>query len=355
MNRKKMLAGIIPFIAFQVSAQVGIGTETPDPAAILDVVSVDKGVLIPRVSLQSITFDLDGQPGQPSGLLVYNTGGNLAEGFYFWNGSEWENLESSSVVAPSIATLECNNALLEPPTFTAGSPYIGIMKVPYTGGNGGKYPGGTAWITSTSKDNPTLRASLKAGRLEQGRGYLVYDVVGVPNASSPAGANFPISFGSLSCEVKVGYTESATMTSSYSVGPLIPPTDGIGYQRAVTSFDGKFSVRFFVPRGGSYKDGQLQIRHNTKGGVVIMWNGFTTRQPPVSMAGNQFTLPAANVWSSGSWGAAELTVAEQRSYIWMTTDVQEKTVYHLTLMAGSSDNSLNRNIIYMKIEQIQAN
>ncbi|MDR1557977.1 MAG: hypothetical protein LBS88_13255 [Tannerellaceae bacterium] len=356
MNKKKSLLWAMSFVAVRAFAQVGIGTEKPDPAAMLDVASQERGVLIPRVELRSITFDLDGLPGQPKGLLVYNTGVDLAGGFYFWNGVEWENLESSSVIAPQIATLECNHAILEPPTFRAHQPYIGILKVPYTGGNGGKYPAG-ANIAATS-GNTSLTACLRAGRLEAGRGYLLYDVTGTPGAGSPVGATFPIVFGDKSGEAKVGYTESATMTSTFSIGDLVPLSDGTGHQRVVTSFDGKFSVRCFVDKTNPLTSGRLQIRHNTPDSVAIMWNGLTSKTVLYGTAGNQFILHPSKTWypSPGTWGTEYFTTAEQRSYIWTTTDVKDKTVYHLTFMlaAPGSGNKENCNV-FLKIEQIQAN
>ncbi|MCQ9638107.1 hypothetical protein MP478_01800 [Chryseobacterium sp. WG14] len=76
------------------NGNVGIGTTNPDTYAKLDVVANDKGILVPRVNLQNLTFDLnaDGDnnvSNQPAGLLVYNNGASLPAGYYFWNGSEW--------------------------------------------------------------------------------------------------------------------------------------------------------------------------------------------------------------------------------------------------------------------------
>ncbi|MDR1646189.1 MAG: hypothetical protein LBS05_10305 [Tannerellaceae bacterium] len=354
MNQKKNVALAALLIAIKASAQVGIGTETPDASAILDIVSTNKGVLIPRVTLPSVGADLDGLDGQPNGLFIYNANGPLAEGFYFWNGSEWEVIESSTAVAPRIQTLECDHALLEPATFRAGTPYIGILRIPYSGGNGGKYPGATAGIPSTNPANPTLQATLRAGALEQGRGYLIYDVTGTPQKSSPEGATFPLTFAGLSGEAKVGYTENAVVTSTYSTGPLIPLPNNQGYQREVSSFDGKFSVRIYFANNASYNTGQLQIRCNVKDKVGIMWSGLTSRIALTGTASNLLLLPDAQVWTSGSWGPADIGSSEQRSYVWTTTDVTEKTVYHLTLMAFLLGNAPPKGNISLKIEQIQA-
>ncbi|WP_048503820.1 hypothetical protein [Chryseobacterium sp. BLS98] len=76
------------------NGNVGIGTVAPNAYAKLDITAAEKGILVPRVNLQNITYDLnaDGDnivSNQPAGLLVYNNGSDLESGYYFWNGSEW--------------------------------------------------------------------------------------------------------------------------------------------------------------------------------------------------------------------------------------------------------------------------
>jgi hypothetical protein len=82
---------------------VGIGTNTPDPSAKLDITSTNMGLLIPRVSLSNLaTWGLAAGSGT-AGMLVYNTNatmiGGSGIGFYVWNGS-W-----SKVVTGTTATL----------------------------------------------------------------------------------------------------------------------------------------------------------------------------------------------------------------------------------------------------------
>lgn len=76
---------------FKIStAQVGIGTVTPDDSSILDVASTEKGLLIPRMTLGQ--RNLIGSPA--TGLLIYQT--TNTPGFYFYNGSVWVNLSASA-------------------------------------------------------------------------------------------------------------------------------------------------------------------------------------------------------------------------------------------------------------------
>ena len=72
-------------MASPASAQVGIGTQTPDNSAILDLFSTEKGLLIPRMnSTQRLAI-----PNPANGLLVYD--GNLSK-LYFFDGTGWNEL-----------------------------------------------------------------------------------------------------------------------------------------------------------------------------------------------------------------------------------------------------------------------
>jgi len=91
---------ILLFFIFSVNlhtAQTGIGTNTPDASAKLDVYSTDKGFLPPRVTLTSGT-DNSTIPSPATGLLVYNTGNNagLVAGYYYWNGTSWATIATAS-------------------------------------------------------------------------------------------------------------------------------------------------------------------------------------------------------------------------------------------------------------------
>ncbi len=73
------------FILWSVSnsAQVGIGTNTPDASAALHVVSTTKGMLIPRMTQAQKTAIA----APATGLLIYQT--DATTGFYYYNGTGW--------------------------------------------------------------------------------------------------------------------------------------------------------------------------------------------------------------------------------------------------------------------------
>ena len=74
-------------LGFQMNAQVGIGTTSPNLSSSLDVSSLNTGVLIPRVSLTATTVAAPVTTPATS-LLVYNinTAGDVTPGYYYWNG-----------------------------------------------------------------------------------------------------------------------------------------------------------------------------------------------------------------------------------------------------------------------------
>ena len=68
------------------SAQVGIGTTTPDASSALDITSTTGGLLVPRMT----ETQRDAISSPASGLMIYQTDGTV--GFYYYNGSSWANV-----------------------------------------------------------------------------------------------------------------------------------------------------------------------------------------------------------------------------------------------------------------------
>jgi hypothetical protein len=181
---KKIITVVLVIFTTIVSkAQVGIGTSSPDPKAVLDLSSANKGLLVPRMAASQRT----GISSPPTGLLVYQTDG--ASGFYYYTGSSWKQISNVTSTAATITSLDYANAKLEPSTYTINTPYTGVLKIPYSGGNGGTFANGTA-INSTGVTG--LSATLQGGTLNYGTGDLVFNVTGTPSASSPNTSSFSI-------------------------------------------------------------------------------------------------------------------------------------------------------------------
>ncbi len=67
----------------------------PDASAILDVSASDKGLLIPRVNIAVLSTAAP-VTAPVTSLLVYNTNITTGVGYYYWDGSAWVALASSS-------------------------------------------------------------------------------------------------------------------------------------------------------------------------------------------------------------------------------------------------------------------
>jgi hypothetical protein len=90
MKTTNFFTFLLCLILFQthVSAQVGIGTTTPDDSAILDMESTTQGVLTPRMTtVQRVAIATPAD-----GLLVFDTDESV---FYFYDGTSWVPLESA--------------------------------------------------------------------------------------------------------------------------------------------------------------------------------------------------------------------------------------------------------------------
>jgi hypothetical protein len=89
-----VLALNLVFLSSDISAQnmgINLTGAAPDASAMLDIVSTNKGLLIPRISLLSTT-DVVTIPSPATSLLVYNTNVAMtggAVGFWYYNGTQW--------------------------------------------------------------------------------------------------------------------------------------------------------------------------------------------------------------------------------------------------------------------------
>lgn len=116
MKTKLLFLTVMTVSSVSLFAQVGINTTTPDPSSVLDIVSTNKGLLIPRVSLTGST-DVTTIPNPANGLLVYNlvdAGGANAvkkDNFYKFNTTinKWQlMLDETSLptMAPAVFRLD---------------------------------------------------------------------------------------------------------------------------------------------------------------------------------------------------------------------------------------------------------
>ena len=100
------------------NAQVKIGDNpgTINPNSILELESTNKGFLPARVTLVSLDNIAPLTGTFPAGMLIYNTGGAVPAGYYFWDGSKWGSFSQSNMV-----TKTANATLAKSETFVLAS------------------------------------------------------------------------------------------------------------------------------------------------------------------------------------------------------------------------------------------
>lgn len=109
-----LLSSVLLMKTNHVSAQVGIGTTTPDGSAMLDISATGKGLLVPRMNMSD-------RPATPAtGLLIYQT--DNTPGFYVYNGTAWTAVTASSGAAGHDSTIIVTRAVS---TYNQGSPALG--------------------------------------------------------------------------------------------------------------------------------------------------------------------------------------------------------------------------------------
>ncbi|MCK4664469.1 MAG: tail fiber domain-containing protein [Bacteroidales bacterium] len=128
---------------------------TAETSAMLDVKSITKGMLIPRVALISIDVPISGT--KPEGLLVWNTsttGDYNTPGFYYWNGSAWVNLLAKSDYSGGI------DAALFSVVNDAGDTVFAV------------YPEGVRiWVDDSPSKATGSKGGFAVGGLNAGKGY----------------------------------------------------------------------------------------------------------------------------------------------------------------------------------------
>ncbi|MEY3367436.1 MAG: hypothetical protein RI973_591 [Bacteroidota bacterium] len=171
------------------SAQTVIGGVIPDPTAILDLQSADRGLLLPRLT----QAQRDAIQSPAMGLMIFNTTSVCLEINF---GTPSAPMWWPYTCRGSIGALNCAGAVSNS-NLTAGFPATTSRSIPYTGGNGGPHPGHT--VNSTGVTG--LTATLPAGNFANGVGTLVYNITGTPSGAGTA--SFALDIGGQACMLSV--------------------------------------------------------------------------------------------------------------------------------------------------------
>jgi hypothetical protein len=131
MKKFNLLLLLLSFVNFGTIAQVGIGTTTPNASSLLDVSSVDKGLLIPRIALVQTT-NFSPLLAHVAGMLVYNTAtaSDVSPGQYYNNGTKWIRVADASISNTNYSFLRTSDNL---PTQTIGDNTVSAYRFGNTG------------------------------------------------------------------------------------------------------------------------------------------------------------------------------------------------------------------------------
>ena len=114
---KNFILAVVVLVTCSVQSQIGMGTPNPDPSAVLELSSTQKGFLPPR--LTTLQRNAIVQPAE--GLTIYNTNKDCLE---WYIASQWYNACGDN--PPAVADYTCNT--LETGTMTAGIPVSGVSQ-----------------------------------------------------------------------------------------------------------------------------------------------------------------------------------------------------------------------------------
>lgn len=224
---------MVTLIVVSAHAQVGIGTETPNASAILDVTSTNRGLLLPRMT----TAQRNAIASPVAGLMIYNTTSNCLNIF---NGVVWNEM-CGTATQGLIATIDCTGATHNG-TLTSGSAASSVSSViSYTGGNGMPYTAQSVASTGVTG----LTASLTAGTMASGSGSLTFTITGTPSGSGTA--SFAISVGGQSCTLTrtvfaVGTIASINCAGATNNGTLTSGTAASGVTSVISYTGGNGGI-----------------------------------------------------------------------------------------------------------------
>jgi hypothetical protein len=181
---------------------VGIGTTTPHPSAMLDISSTVTGLLTPRMTNaeKSAIFN------PATGLLIYQT--DNAAGFYFYNGTAWQALSPLNM----------------PGTIASVASFNGSLGTIAANTNAYVFAGPTANITISSSSQKVIVSS--SGEFKTTATSTL--IVDMGNCYRPAAGGTIINFASGSY-ITTTVTNTANIKSfSSSISGLAPGNYTIG-------------------------------------------------------------------------------------------------------------------------------
>ena len=133
---KKLFTILLLLLVMFAQSQVKIGNNpnTIDPNSLLELESTNKGFLPPRVALNDASLVAPLAGTVPAGMLVFSSGGTLADGYYYWNGTQWKLVATAEL---NLVTKSATTTLLKTETMVLANNDITLtLPVVTTSDNG---------------------------------------------------------------------------------------------------------------------------------------------------------------------------------------------------------------------------
>lgn len=302
---------LLTSISFNCFCQnVGIGTTSPDPSALLELSAINRGVLVPRMN--SVQRGLIATPA--TGLLVYDTD---TAGFWFFNGTSWTNLSATLVLPYSNETTSAlpafsikNNGSgaalrsfgISGPALWASGSAGGLVGAALRVDNA--HPGAIGLISTTSSaDANMVVANAGTGDIIRGfsgpsAGTLVYRLLNDGGITTTG----KIAVGSsLPAAAALEVTGSVKIMDGTQAGGRVLTADGTGLASWVTP--AALNTGFQVKKFG----GNLTPAGNVEATVNFDYEVFDDAAAFTTGAGT-YTCPASGVYDFNARIQWQLTV-----------------------------------------------
>jgi len=239
------------------NGRVGVGVNSVDPSALVQMESNNRGFLPPRMT----KVQMNAIPNPAVGLVIYCTdflspgqgclmvNDSLDPSSPLWGSMCSSNTSGPGIIAPNVTDLKCTQRTVSGSLYN-GVPVSGVtVSVPYSGGNGGVYLG--AQFSSSVISGMT--ANLANGILNNGDGNLVFTISGTPTTTGTATFTIAIAGQSCSFQIPVGTLTAhvgGLTCNSASFSPALMETG--------TSYIGTMSVPYTDGNGVAYPQGPIQ-------------------------------------------------------------------------------------------------